>query len=185
MGIKSLTIVLDDEGRDICVLSRSIDGYLTGHGDDLKRLLRGHVITRESRSKDHRKIAFSMGHLAVILIKDYRWGIGFFELLPGGTRDQEAEYIYTVYPRHTASKIPSLLNLRVEALFPEYTGTPLPKDYTRTVIYDGLLDEFNPNEVQAKWECSEDELDQLVDTEIALAESATTSSHLRVRTRGT
>ncbi|MBK8464936.1 MAG: hypothetical protein IPL32_03820 [Chloracidobacterium sp.] len=182
--MKSLTIVLDDEGRDICVLSRSIDGDLTGHGDDLKRLLRGHLITRESRSKDHHKVAFSMGHLAVTLIKDSKWGIGFFKLLPCGTRDYGEEYIYTVYPRHTASKTPSLLNLRIETLFPEYTGTDSPKNHTWTVIYDGLLDEFNPNEVQAQWECSEDELDQLVDTEIALAASATASSHLRIRTRG-
>lgn len=172
MGVKSLTVVLDDEGRDICVLSRSLDGYLNGHGDDLKRSLRGHVIAREVRSKDHRKIAYSMGHLAVLLIKEFRWGIGIFELLPGGTRGCGEEYIYTVYPRHTSPKAPSLLNLKVETLFPGYTGNDLPKASTTTVIYDGLLDEFDPNETQARWEYSETELDHLVDTEIEIGSAA-------------
>ena len=163
MGVKSLTIVLDDEGTEICVLQRSIDGYLSGHGEDLKRVLRGHVITREYRSKDHSKAAVSMEHLAVLLIKDFRWGVGFSELLPCGTRDRGEDYVYTVYPRHTSPKLPSLLNLRVEAVFPKYTGPDLNKESTRTVIYDGLLDEFIPNEVQETVEYDEARMDELID----------------------
>lgn len=171
MGVKSLTVVLDDEGRDICVLSRSIDGYLSGHGEDLKRFLRGHVINRELPTKDNRKVAASMGHLAVLLIKNFRLGIGLFELLPCETRDQGEEYVYTVYPRHTSAKAPSLLNLRIEAPFPSFTGLGPSLESSRTLIYDGLLDEFDPKEVEAQWECSEEDMDKLVDAEVALAGS--------------
>ncbi len=176
MGVKSLTVVLDDEGRDICVLSRSIDGYLSGHGEDLKRFLRGHVVTRELRTKDNRKVATSMGHLAVLLIKDFRSGIGLFELLPCETRDQGEEYVYTVYPRHNSTKAPSLLNLRIEATFPTFTGPDRAGESTRTVIFDGLLDEFDPKEVEAQWECSEEDMDKLVDAEVALAGSVSGKS---------
>lgn len=126
MSIKSLTIVLDDEGREICVLFRNLDGDLDGHGEYLRRVLRGHVVTRESCLKKHRKASMNMGQLAVLLIKEFRYGIGFFELKPCGTREVGEEFIYVIYPRNASPRSLSLLNFRVETYFPLPTENDLP-----------------------------------------------------------
>src|SRR5690349_21004379 len=114
MSVKCLTVVLDDDGKEVCVLYSSTNGQLTGHGEDLKALLCGYTIIHNLRSKDRANIAVNLRHLAVILIKKIRPINGLLEMLPSGTRNIGEEYVYTVYPRHTSAKLPSLLNLRIE-----------------------------------------------------------------------
>lgn len=172
MSIKSLTVVLDDDGREICILFRNLDGDLNGHGDYLRRVLRGHVITRTFCVKEHRKAAVSMGQLAVLLIREFRYSIGLLELKPCGTRGLGEEFVYTVYPRHASPNFLSLLNLKVETYFPLQSENDLPAKQTTTVIYDGPLDEFDANHVQSQWECREEEVDILVDRQIEMARSA-------------
>ncbi len=172
MSVKSLTVITNDEGKDVCVLSRDIDGYLTGHGEYLRNFLRGYLITREAKSKDNRKAITKIGRLAALLVAEFKSGIGDFELLPAGTRDQGEEYLYTIYARHSSLKTPSLLNLRVEVAFPQYSEIDPSNNSRMTVIYDGLLDEFDPHEVQSNWEHAEDELDHFVDSQVALATPA-------------
>ncbi|MEP6789507.1 MAG: hypothetical protein ABJB40_13795 [Acidobacteriota bacterium] len=172
MSVKSLTVIQDDGGNDICVLSRNINGDLTSHGEELKRFLRGCVISKDGYIKDSRHSAASMGHLAVQMIKRLQINIGLIEMLPAGTRDQGEEYIYSIYPRHALLEQPSLLNLRVEAAFPHYTEIDPNNQSKMTVLYDGLLDEFDANVVRAQWEHAADELDHFVDTQVELAKSA-------------
>jgi hypothetical protein len=85
MSVKSLTVVLDDDGKEVCVLSRTLDGHLTGHGVDLKNFLRGFIITRQSKSADSRKTVASIGRLAALLIAEFQAGTGDFELLSPGS----------------------------------------------------------------------------------------------------
>jgi hypothetical protein len=144
MSVKCLTVVLDDDGKEVCVLYSSTNGQLTGHGRDLKDLLRGYTITHDLRSKDRSRVACSMGHLTVILTKKIRPINGLLEMLAG--RNVGEEYVYTLYPRHTSLKLPSLLNLRIEA-----ASSLSSKDAAKIVIYDGLLDEFEPHAVEAEW----------------------------------
>ena len=39
MGTRSLTTFLEEDGTEIAVLYRQMDGYPTGHGQDLKDFL--------------------------------------------------------------------------------------------------------------------------------------------------
>lgn len=177
MSVKSLTVVADDDGRDLCVLSRNIDGHLTGHGVDLRDFLRGYIITRQPKTADKRKTVSTIGWLAVTLITEFKTGMGDFELLPSGTRDTGEEYIYTVYARHTSRKLPSLLNLRVEVTYPRYAEINPNNDSKTTIIYDGLLDEFDPPEVQAQWSQGQDELNHSADTRVAQTRAAQVGTH--------
>ena len=52
MSIKCLTVVLDEKGQDVCIFSLSMNGQLTGHGQELKQLLRGYTIIYDLRIKD-------------------------------------------------------------------------------------------------------------------------------------
>lgn len=173
MSVKSLTVVLDDDGREICVLMRTLDGHLTGHGVDLRNFLRGYIISRESKSADNRKTTSTIGRLAAKLIAEFNSGVGDFELLPCGTRRVGEEYIYFVLARHASPATPSLLNLRVEAVFQHYAEIEPENKSRTTVIYDGLLDEFDPHETQVQWSHGQDELDHFSEIQSPLAREAT------------
>jgi hypothetical protein len=172
MSIKCLTVVLDDDGNDICVLARSDNGDLNGHGEELKQFLRGFAIVRDLKVKDRRSVATNMGHLACVLVRFIRTNLGLVELLASGTRGIDEEYIYTIYPRHAAELFPSLLNLRVEAAFPPYGEIDGLSSSKMTVIYDGLLDEFNPHQVQLTWEHASDTIHTQVGVHAMAANSA-------------
>lgn len=156
MSLKCLTVVIDDDGSEICVLARGGNGDLNGHGEDLKQFLRGFAIVRDLKVKDRRSVAVNMGQLACLLIKHIRTNLGTVELLPTGTRSVGEEYIYSVYPRHAAEVCPSLLNIRVEISHPSYSDIDPANESTMTVVYDGLLDEFNPPQVLMNWERTSD-----------------------------
>jgi hypothetical protein len=177
MSVKSLTVVADDDGRDVCVLLRTLDGHLTGHGAELRAFLRGYIIAR-SRIIDGEKAASTIGRLASALVSEFSVGIGDFELLPSDTRHVGEEYVYTVYAHHTIPKMPSLLNLRIEADFSRFkTNDSADDDKRMTVIYDGLLDEFDPMEVLAQWSHGPDALQDYVDARVAQARAAVVGSH--------
>jgi hypothetical protein len=164
MAVKCLTVVLDDEGRELCTLSLGINGQLEGHGRELKELLRGYAIVHDLRIHDRQATATTMGHLAVLLIRKLRPIAALLEMQPLGVRNTGEEYIYTIYPRHTSAKLPSLLNLRIEVA--------ISKDAAKTVIYDGLLDEFDPHAVEVEWSHPADEPKKDKKTEARAAKAA-------------
>jgi hypothetical protein len=167
MAVKCLTVVVNDDGQELCTLSLSVNGQLTGHGRELKQLLRGYALVHDLRIKDRRATAFSSGHLAVLLIKRLRSMPALLEMQPVGVRNQGEEYVYTIYPRHTSSKLPSLLNLRIEMCSRSQD--------TRTVIYDGLLDEFDPHAVEAEWSHPADQQNKDTNSEPETAKAAKVS----------
>lgn len=87
MSVKSLTVVLDDDGKEVCVLSRTLDGHLTGHGVDLRNFLRGFIIKRGSKSADSQKTVANIGRLAALLIAEFHSGTGEFELRSPGVHE--------------------------------------------------------------------------------------------------
>jgi hypothetical protein len=167
MAVKCLTVVLNEDGQELCTLSLGVNGQLTGHGRELKQLLRGYAIVHDLRIKDRRATAFSPGHLAVLLIKRLRPMPALLEMQPMGARKLGEEYIYTIYPRHTSSKLPSLLNLRIEMCSQSQDA--------RTVIYDGLLDEFDPHAVEAEWSHPADGQNKDTNSESETAKAARAS----------
>lgn len=176
MSVKSLTVVLDDDGKEVCVLSRTLDGHLTGHGVDLRNFLRGFIIKRGSKSADSQKTVANIGRLAALLIAEFHSGTGEFELRSPGVHEGGQEYVYTVYARHTVPTTPSLLNLRIETAFLSYAEIDPDNGSKTTVIYDGLLDEFDPHEVHDQWSHAQDDLSHGADPKIVHARSTAASA---------
>ena len=100
MGTRSLTVVKED-GKDVCVLYRQMDGYPSGHGVELCIFLKGMRITN-GISGDSTNTANGMGCLAAQMVYHFKDGIGQFYLYPSGTRDVWEEYIYIVENKNGA-----------------------------------------------------------------------------------
>lgn len=99
MGTRSLTILNDDDGKEIAVLYRQFDGYPSGHGLELKNFLSGMTITR-GISGNTRNTANGGACLAAQLVAHFKGDeVGQFYLYPADTRDAGEEYIYTVMPK--------------------------------------------------------------------------------------
>lgn len=108
MGTRSLTIVRDEDDREILTLYRQFDGYPEGgHGEELARFLNGFEVVNGITSYDVKKLANGAGCLAAQIVakfkrptKSYdgkRQGpVGNFYIYPAGSRNVGEEYIYTV-----------------------------------------------------------------------------------------
>ncbi|MHA2277627.1 MAG: hypothetical protein ACXAC2_17745 [Candidatus Kariarchaeaceae archaeon] len=106
MGTRSLTILHETimngqttefEGQEIVVLYRQFDGYLSGHGKELKEFLSDFTIVNGISSVED-KIANGGGCLAAQIVKHFKDDIGNIYLHSAGTRDIWEEYRYYVYP---------------------------------------------------------------------------------------
>ena len=98
MGTRSLTALQDNDGQEIAVLYRQLDGYPEGHGAELAKYLKPfHVVNGFGLGDKKGKAANGMSCLAAQLIAKFKRDIGGFYLHPAGTRDCGEEYIYTVY----------------------------------------------------------------------------------------
>ncbi|MEO8168300.1 MAG: hypothetical protein ABI623_08635, partial [bacterium] len=115
MGTRSLTVVVEDDGAEICTLYRQMDGYPTGHGSDLKQFLDGFAVVNGYGSSDPPKAANGMGCLAAQIIAHFKEGIGNFYLYPSGTRDCGEEYIYTIYLERSGRHKAKQLKLKIQA----------------------------------------------------------------------
>lgn len=145
MGTRSLTIVEEAGGAEICVLYRQYDGYPTGHGAELKSFLHGIQIVNGLGLGDMNRTANGMGCLAAQLIANFKTEPGGFYLYPAGSRDCGEEYIYTVY-LDTGK-----LMLRVEAGAVTYFGLPGTKQANMPTLYDGQIESFDPDAVESHW----------------------------------
>ncbi len=157
MGTRSLTIVLDEDGHEICVLYRQHDGYPTGHGADLKEFLQGFRIVNGYGSEKVVKMANGMGCLAAQITSHFKKEIGGFYLFPSGTRDCGEEYIYTIYQRRAHVVLPDTLFLKIQAGAVTFFGLPGTKQANMPVIFDGLLEEFEPPTVGENWRNRDEE----------------------------
>jgi hypothetical protein len=119
MSTRSLTVIKNKDGDEICVLYRQMDGYLEGHGQDLALFLKNKVITNGYGPNEPRDIANGMENLAVQLIahlanakvvdekattakifpgwSTFEQCVGQFYLYPANTRNYGEEYVYTIY----------------------------------------------------------------------------------------
>ena len=172
MGTRSLTIVLDEEGREICVIYRQFDGYPTGHGGELKAFLKSFHVVNGFGSHTPVRAANGMPCLAAQLIAHFKTGIGGFYLYPSGSRDMGEEYIYTIYQKTDHVVLPQSLFLRIQAGAITFFGFPGTNQANMPVIYDGLLDDFDPETVQQQWqESDEDPPNDFLDDQIISADT--------------
>ena len=96
MGTRCLTVFKEEDGTEIAVLYRQMDGYPDGHGKELADFLEGKTIIN-GYSGESLGTAFNGMHcLAAAVVAHFKDGIGSFYLYPAGTRGMDEEYIYTV-----------------------------------------------------------------------------------------
>lgn len=139
MGTRSLTIIKDDspgknqEGKDICVLYRQMDGYPSGHGEKLKEFLSDINLVNGISLSETRRIANGMQCLAAQLVAHFKTGPGSFYLCPIDTRNCGEQYIYTVYEKA------GIIHLRVQDVY--------KKDDDVVTIYDGPVKEFSSKNI--------------------------------------
>jgi len=98
MGTRSETIVKDDEGKILVRMYRQYDGYISGHGQDLREAF-GHTIIINGIGSEHKgDYANGMGCLAAQLIAHFKETIGGIYIeRPYAKRSQD--YTYEIMPK--------------------------------------------------------------------------------------
>lgn len=97
MGTRCLTVFKNEEGTEIAVLYRQMDGYPEGHGQELADFLADKALVNGIGGDTTKATAFNgMPCLAASVVAHFKDDIGSFYLYPAGTRDIGEEYIYTV-----------------------------------------------------------------------------------------
>ena len=96
MGTRCLTVFKKEDGAEIAVLYRQMDGYPEGHGKELTDLLTGKTIINGISGQTLADAFNGMPCLAAAVVAHFKDEIGHFYLYPAGTRDVGEEYIYTV-----------------------------------------------------------------------------------------
>lgn len=136
-----------DDGEELAVLYRQFDGYLEGHGKDLRDFLKDFEVVNGIGDKT-RKIANGMGCLAAQVIAHFKKEVGNFYLYPAGTRDVGEEYVYTL----SVLGATGMINLKVQSGDMTFFGLPGTKQADMNVLYDGPIGSFDWEEVKKKEE---------------------------------
>lgn len=123
MGTRSITVLNDEECKEIAVLYRQYDGYPEGHGKELAEFLSPFRVVN-GIGNTNGKVANGGACLAARVIAHFKQEVGQFYLYPAGTRNVGEEFTYTVIPIVGES-----VHLKVEddtVLFvgPAHTFTP-------------------------------------------------------------
>lgn len=136
MGTRSLTVFEDegkavsgDEGKEIVVMYRQMDGYPKGHGQDLCQFLTGITLVNGIPMGNEKRLANGMGCLAAQVVAHFKNGVGEIYLHPAGTRGVDEEYRYHVSGREGGE--PNVKVIEVSYHAPDKT------------LYDGPASEFN------------------------------------------
>jgi len=149
MGTRSLTILPGEvPGEEAAVMYRQMDGYPTGHGQELADFLRGAAIVNgipfgglENEDGDAVLIFNGPACLAAAIVAHFKEGPGGFYLYPAGTRDTGEEYVYTIIAAPVEGlgmdKEGGKIGLKVEC------------SYAEGAIFEGFADDFDGDEVEA------------------------------------
>jgi hypothetical protein len=137
MGTRSLTVMKDDESREIAVMYRQFDGYPDGHGQELVDFL---------NKAQHN----GMDCLAAQIVAHFKTehGCGGIYLHPAGTRDCGEEWIYTVYRDEEPN---GGIRLKVQGGCVTFFGLPGTKQDNMPVLFDGDLKEFNAEAIEGRY----------------------------------
>jgi hypothetical protein len=96
MGTRSLTVFTDEEGKEIGVMYRQLDGYPEGHGKELAEMLSGIRMVNGLPIRNPGKVANGMGCLAAQIVAHFKDGAGGIYLFPAGSRNCGEDYTYLV-----------------------------------------------------------------------------------------
>lgn len=96
MGTRSLTVFSEDNGFEIGVIYRQMDGYPEGHGKELAKMLSGMRMVNGMSIDQPEKIANGMPCLAAQVVAHFKEGPGGIYLCRAGTRRCGEDYTYFI-----------------------------------------------------------------------------------------
>ena len=96
MGTRSTTTIKDEKGQTLVTMYRQFDGYLSGHGADLKQAFGQTKLINGYNDQKAGEYANGMGCFAAQVIAHFKDTIGGFYLVPEG---QLEEWNYVLYPK--------------------------------------------------------------------------------------
>ena len=135
MGTRSITVMVDGrDNKEIAVLYRQFDSYLSGHGKELADFLNEfEAITNGISGRGRGKTANGASCLAAQLVAHFKGEeVGGFYLYPAGTRECGEEYIYIV-----TATVGEPIHLKVIEGYSD-----------KKVLFDGPVDEFDIYELE-------------------------------------
>lgn len=95
MGTRSLTRVIEDRKTLVCMY-RQMDGYPSGHGQELAEFLHG-IQMVNGIGKEKPRIANGYSCLAAQLVAHFKTEPGSIYLYPADTEDAGQEYEYEIH----------------------------------------------------------------------------------------
>ncbi len=95
MGTRSTTTILDDGGTPLVTMYRQFDGYLSGHGADLKKAFANTVIVNGINHKTPEDAANGMDCFAAQVIAKFKRKIGDIYLVPIGQTEEWNYFLYS------------------------------------------------------------------------------------------
>lgn len=132
MSTRSLTVVIND-GEEILAMYKHSDGYPKAHGAELKKILKGCVITNGISGSEKRS-ANGMGCLAGQIVGYFQGGLlGPDEIMlrKPGVRDVHVQYVYRVSEKN-------------KKLWLVLANGP----FEEQVYYSGWMDDFDPKKTE-------------------------------------
>ena len=135
MGTRTIVHLKDENNKTILTLYRQYDGYPTGMGNDIKKILNNGVVEIRNgfTTKDQIPRQFNgMGCLSAFLVGELKnKKIGNVYIQAPNTKDMGEDYTYTL----SLSKLGTLKLKVVE-------------NYKNKTIFDGLLSAFDGEQVE-------------------------------------
>ena len=125
MGTRSLTKVIEtykdkdnkSKKQNIVCMYRQMDGYPSGHGQELSDFLIGMHITNGIRSMENRKTANGMGCLSAQMISHFKTDVGQIYMLNGESRRDWEDYEYIIEGNATEQLIVRINNYEDKEIF--------------------------------------------------------------------
>lgn len=134
MGTRAITHIFDRD-KLLVTIYRQYDGYPTGHGQDILDALAGRkLVNGIPVHADPATVTNGMGCAAALLIANLKG-------------DLQAGGIY-VYPPDATAKEDYTYTLVGDTMKPEDGIRLKVEDFTGAVRFDGLLQEFDPNDAE-------------------------------------
>ncbi len=135
MGTRSLTYVMDDRRKKLLCMYRHMDGYPSGHGEELAEFLRPITLCNGvPLGADNSKKANGAGCLAAQIVAHFKTGIGGIYLRPTDTKDAGQDYVYIVHIGEDGLVTLSVYSDRVSKKTLLWLG--FPKQYNGQKIED-------------------------------------------------
>lgn len=132
MGTRSLTHFKTETGKTICTIYRQYDGYPTGHGADIKRVLGDRTLVNGYSYPDQE--ANGIGCAAALMIADLKKDMlaGNIYIESPNAKDMFEDFTYYIKAHGDTFKL---------TVVEQYDETP-------KTIYDGPIRDFDPKSLE-------------------------------------